>query len=288
MIRGVRTRRRIVRGVPMRRTAIACALLLGISGAAAAEPTAGLRRDAGRATPTRIVALYLLRGEKLGVAHERVPRAAAPVAAALKLLMRGPTATERASGLASQIPVGSRLRSVALAGGVASVDLSARFASGGGSATMFARLAQVVFTATQFPGVHAVRFLLDGRPVTTFSSEGILLRGPQTRAAYEDVAPPILLEWPAVGDTIRSPLHLAGTANVFEAAFELRLVGASGRILARRTVHATCGTGCRGHFRTQVPFTWSGAPRGTVVVFELSAKDGSPVHQVRVRVAFRR
>jgi len=271
-----------------RHTATACALLLVICAAAAAKPTSGLQPTGVRAAPTRTVSLYFLRGEKLGVAHERVARSAAPVAAALGLLVRGPSATERASGLASQIPSGSRLRGVTLAGGVARVDLSSRFASGGGSATMFARLAQVVFTATQFPNVHGVRFLLDGRAVTTFSSEGIMLRGPQMRAGYEDVAPPILVEWPAVGDAIRSPLHLAGTANVFEATFELRLLAANGRVLAHRTVHATCGTGCRGHFRVQVPFTWSGAARGTVVVFEPSAKDGSPTHQVRVPVSFRR
>lgn len=271
-----------------RHTATACALLLVICAAAAAKPTSGLQPTGVRAAPTRTVSLYFLRGEKLGVAHERVARSAAPVAAALGLLVRGPSATERASGLASQIPPGSRLRGVTLAGGVASVDLSSRFASGGGSATMFARLAQVVFTATQFPNVHGVRFLLDGRAVTTFSSEGIMLRGPQMRAGYEDVAPPILVEWPAVGDAIRSPLHLAGTANVFEATFELRLLAANGRVLAHRTVHATCGTGCRGHFRALVPFTWSGAARGTVVVFEPSAKDGSPTHQVRVPVSFRR
>lgn len=268
--------------------ATACALLLVACTVAAAKSTSWPRPAAVRAAPTRTVSLYFLRGEKLGVAHERVARSAAPVAAALGLLVRGPSATERAAGLASQIPAGSRLRGVTLAGGVASVDLSSRFASGGGSATMFARLAQVVFTATQFPQVHGVRFLLDGHAVTTFSSEGIMLRGSQTRAGYEDVAPPILVEWPAVGDTIRSPLHLAGTANVFEATFELRLLGANGRVLAHKTVHATCGTGCRGHFRVQVPFTWSGAARGTVVVFEPSAKDGSPIHQVRVPVAFRR
>ena len=271
-----------------RRAATACALVTITCAAATVASTADARQAAVRAAPTRTVSLYFLRGEKLGVAHERVARSAAPVAAALALLVRGPSAAERAGGLVSQIPAGSRLRGVRLKGGVASVDLSSRFASGGGSATMFARLAQVVFTATQFPDVHGVRFLLDGRAVTTFSSEGIVLRGPQMRAGYEDEAPPILVEWPAVGDAIRNPLHLAGTANVFEATFELRLLGANGQLLAHRTVHATCGTGCRGHFRVQVPFTWSGAARGTVVVFEPSAKDGSPTHQVRVPVSFRR
>lgn len=270
------------------RRALTCALLLAGVAAAPLPSATGSRPEGTRATATRTVALYLLRGEKLGVAHERVPRSARPATAAVVRLLRGPTGAERRAGLSSAIPAGSRLRGIAIVNGVADVDLSARFAAGGGSASMFARLAQVVFTVTQFPGVHAVRFLLDGAPATTFSSEGIVLRGPQRRADYEGQAPAILVEWPAVGDTIRSPLRLVGTANVFEATFELRLRGADGRILARRTVHAACGTGCRGRFRVQVPFTWSGASRGVVDVFEPSARDGAPVNRVRVAVGFRR
>ncbi len=217
-----------------------------------------------------------------------MPRSAAPVAAAVKLLVRGPSSAERLAGLGSQIPAGTRLRGVSLDHGVAGVDLTGRFASGGGSATMFARLAQLVYTVTQFPSVHSVRLLLDGRPVSVFSGEGILLRTPQTRADYEQWAPPILVEWPAVGDSVKSPLHLTGSADVFEATFELRLLAADGHVLVHRTVHASCGTGCRGRFRVVVPFGWSGAAHGSVVVFERSAKDGSPIHTVRIPVAFRR
>jgi hypothetical protein len=272
----------------LRRGGVACAFALAAAATLPAGGAADVRPDAARSASTRTVAIYLLRGEQLGVAHERVPRSAAPAGAALRLLLRGPSAAERRAGLGSAIPAGSVLRSVSIARGVASVDLSGRFASGGGSAGMFARLAQVVFTATQFPTVHAVRFLLDGREVTTFSSEGIVLRRPQTRADYAAQTPAILVEWPAVGDSVRSPLHLAGTANVFEATFQLRLVAADGRVLARRTVHAACGTGCRGRFSVTVPFSSSAAPRGVVDVYELSANDGKPIHRVRVPVAFRR
>jgi spore germination protein GerM len=51
------------------------------------------------------------------------------------------------------------------------------------------RLAQVVYTLMQFPSVKAVNFSLDGKPVTVFGSEGIVLDHPQERSDYEDVAP---------------------------------------------------------------------------------------------------
>jgi hypothetical protein len=151
---------------------------------------------------------------------------------------------------------------------------------------MFARLAQVVYTLTQFPTVEGVRFALDGEPVEVFSSEGIALEEPQTRADYEDVTPAILVETPAVGDTVSSPLHLTGTANVFEAVFNYEVVDWDGRIVAQGSVMATCGTGCRGTFDETIPFEWSGEPRGGLIVFELSAKDGSRINVVEVPLAF--
>ena len=113
--------------------------------------------------------------------------------------MQGPTPEETAAGLGTSIPEGTTLNGLSIADGVATVDLSGEFDDGGGSLAMFTRLAQVVHTLTQFPTVEGVLFQLDGVPVETFSSEGIVLDGPQTREDYEDQAPPTLVETPAVG-----------------------------------------------------------------------------------------
>ena len=43
---------------------------------------------------------------------------------------------------------------------------------------MASRLAQVVFTATQFSEVDSVLFKIDGEVVEVFSGEGIILDGP--------------------------------------------------------------------------------------------------------------
>jgi hypothetical protein len=235
---------------------------------------------------TLTLSVYFLRGEKIGVAHRQVPQTQEVARAAMEELLAGPTPEEEAAGLHSEIPEGTELLDIALADGVATVDLSGPYDDGGGSLTMFARLAQVVFTLTQFPTVEGVVFRLDGEPVEVFSSEGIVLEGPQTREGYEDVTPQILVESPAVGDTVTSPVRFSGLANVFEATVTYELVDADGNVLAGSFVTATCGTGCWGTFDVEVPFDAGGATGGTFSAFEVSAKDGSRIHVVDIPVAF--
>jgi hypothetical protein len=241
----------------------------------------------GEAPGTVSLKVYFLRGEELGVVRREVPETKAVAAAAMRELLAGPTGDERSSGLNTAIPEGTTLNGVELEDGTATVDLSTEFDSGGGSLSMFARLGQVVYTLTQFPTVEAVDFELDGEPVGTFSSEGILIEEPQTRADYEDVTPAILVETPAPGDTVASPLRVVGTANVFEATFQATIVDWDGVIIAEETVTASCGTGCRGEFDVSIPFEWTGEPRGALIVSELSAEDGSPINTVEIPLRFR-
>jgi len=169
-----------------------------------------------------------------------------------------------------------RLLDLTIDGGIATVDLSGEYASGGGSAGMFGRLAQVVYTLTQFSTVDKVNFELDGEPVTTFSSEGIILDHAQRRADYRDQLPAIFVDRPAWGAALGNPGTVSGLANVFEATFKVQLLDAKGGLIADRQVMATCGTGCWGTFKVQVAYEVSKAQWGTLRVFDLSARDGSP------------
>ena len=183
--------------------------------------------------------------------------------------------------MGTAIPAETSLNGVEIEDGVATVDLSEEFDDGGGSAGMFMRLAQIVFTLTQFPTVTGVQFELDGEPVETFSAEGIVLDGPQDRADFEDQSPPILVESPVFGDVVTSPLQLQGTANTFEANFEYEVLAPDGTKLAGTFVTATCGTGCRGTFDEQVTFDAGDADAITLVVLERSAEDGSRINEVQ-------
>jgi spore germination protein GerM len=107
----------------------------------------------------------------------------ARVEAALRRLLAGPSAAERANGIVSEIPTGTGLRRVILNGDVAAVDLTAAFSAGGGSTSMLARVWQVVYTATQIPEVHAVQILIGGRHLRALGGEGVMIDRPIERPA---------------------------------------------------------------------------------------------------------
>ena len=109
--------------------------------------------------------------------------------AAVGALLAGPTGAERDGGLSTQIPRGTRLLGVSIENGVASVDFTSDYGAGAGSRSLQLRLAQVVYTLTQFPTVRAVRFELNGAPVNVFSSSGIVLGHPVGRSDYESLGP---------------------------------------------------------------------------------------------------
>lgn len=207
--------------------------------------------------------------------------------AALEELIAGPTAAD-GERVSSAVPAGTRLLGLNIEDGLATVDLSSEFESGGGSLSMQMRLAQVVFTLTQFPTVDRVEFRLDGEPVDVFSGEGIVLDEPVDRSDYEDLMPAILVDQPTPGARISSPVTVSGSANVFEANVTVRILDASGKELTKTFTTATCGTGCRGDFSVAVPFpAQTAGSEGFVVVEDDDAAGmGFPPHQVRIPVVF--
>jgi hypothetical protein len=174
--------------------------------------------------------------------------------------------------------------SASLDSGVLTVDLPAEFESGGGTLMMTSRLAQVVFTATQFPWVDSVLFSIDGEVVDVFSGEGLILDGPQTRMDYVDILPQIFLDTPAIGSEVSSPVMLSGIANVFEANVQFEIVNESGNVILADFTTASCGTGCWGEFAAQVPFFVPEETPGEIVVYEEAALDGSRVNEIRYPV----
>lgn len=163
-------------------------------------------------------------------------------------------------GLRSAVPAGARLSGLRIEGGVARLDLPSSWERGA--------VAQVVYTLTQFPTVRAVE-----------------IRGQRYgRADFEDETPQILVESPLPFQPVRSPLRASGTANTFEATFQYEVVDPDGKVVAESFVTASSGSGERGTFAFEAPFSVARGGLGKLVVFEISAEDGSRIHEVAIPI----
>jgi hypothetical protein len=222
--------------------------------------------------------------EHLFVTRRTEPFTVAVGRASIEALLAGPSSQETGAGVGSAVPDGTELLDLTIEGGTATADLSGEFESGGGSLSMRMRLAQVVWTLTQFESVDGVAFEVDGQPVEAFGGEGIVLDGPQTRADFEDLLPAILVEAPLIGDEVGNPVTISGTANVFEATVSIRILDEDGNVIVTTFTNATCGTGCRGDYSASVRYEVDHDQPGTVMVFEASALDGTPQNVVSIPV----
>jgi spore germination protein GerM len=97
---------------------------------------------------------------------------------AVEALLIGPSPSERARGLTSEIPAGTRLRHLTVREGVVTIDLTGSIASGGGSSSMLGRLWQLVYTGTQLPDARQVRLLIEGAERQALGGEGLLIDRP--------------------------------------------------------------------------------------------------------------
>jgi len=141
----------IIASASVRRWGATSALALGLL-ALAALALAPAGRGAGS------VKVFFLQGEQT----ISVPRPGSTARDAITALLQGPTAAEVKRGVRTYVPKGVRLRSVSVAGGIATVDLSSRFVQGDDADSLLARLTQVVDTLAGPEGATKVQLLIDG------------------------------------------------------------------------------------------------------------------------------
>ena len=247
------------------------------------ETTETVPPPAGKATVTYQV--WFTEGETLHVVKRTEKTTPRVGTSALEALFEGPESFEAERGVGTAVPQGTQLLGLTIDDGIASVDLTSEFESGGGSLSMTMRLAQVVCTLDQFPTIDGVLFKLDGEPVDVFSGEGIVLDHPVGCKDYEDVLPVILVTSPTAGERVDSPVRVQGTANVFEANVTVLILDENDEEIARTFTTATCGSGCRGDFSVDVEYDVGEEQSGTIVVQDDDAAGtGTPPHQVRIPV----
>lgn len=138
------------------------------------------------ATPKTInMKVYFMKGEEPAAVTRQIPYTHKVGKAAVELLLAGPTADEKARGLSSEIPAGTKLRGLNVENGVATVDLTAKYESGGGTLSMHSRLGQLVYTLTEFPTVQKVQLRLEGKNIDALGGEGLVIGSGLSHAAYD-------------------------------------------------------------------------------------------------------
>ena len=182
------------------------------------------------------------------------------------------------SGFDTEIPEGTVVEELTQNGSTIEVDLSEEFESGGGSASMFARLAQLTFTLTRLDGVDGVLLVENGSPVSVFSSEGIVLDGPMVRADFEDQLPGILVDFPAAGETVPATFDISGVAAAFEGVFQLEVLEGNTTLFAPDFVSTGSGIGF-GSFDVEAVTGAAPGTNLTIRVWENSAEDGSVISE---------
>jgi spore germination protein GerM len=150
---------------------------------ASSSASIGSHSSAVKDSSTQIpVAVYFTSGNSLVKESRQVP-AASPARGSIDALLAGPSG----SGHYSQVPPGTRLLSINLAAGTATVSFSEQVQNLQGSPAIPLFLAQVVDTLTQFPDVQKVVLEVNGQPLRSLGGEGVSVPEPLDRATVQQM-----------------------------------------------------------------------------------------------------
>lgn len=188
-------------------------------------------------------------------------------------------------GFTNSVPAGVEVLGVRRADGADNaliIDMNETFVEGaGGLLADFTMLNQLIYTATQMPGIDQVQFIVNNQQVTQFGSEGLDLSSSVGREDFLDQLNSIIITQPVIFNSDGLPM-VEGVANVFEATVSLDIVN-GGSVDYDDFTTATCGTGCWGTFSFSLDTPAINAD-SIIRVYWNSPKDGAPSDIVSIPV----
>lgn len=222
-----------------------------------------------------------------------IPKTESVAGASLEELIKG----AQKPGLTSAIPSKTRVLSIKVANGLATVDFSKEVLDANiGSEAEALGIAQIVNTLTEYPSISKVKFLVEGKEEgeingrevrdwwghvglydQPFSRNTALIKGGKVSSDT------IEIDSPRAFTPVKSPLTVKGKAQVFEAQFQVRILDKNGTTLADVPVMADDFDW--GNFDKNINYKKPETPgRGTVHFYFFSAKDGSEITMADVPV----
>lgn len=97
-----------------------------------------------------------------------IPQTSQVAKATLEILLLGLSDAEMDNGYFTELPIGSKLKSLSIVDGEARPDFTGRIQAGGGSSSMGVRVEQITKTLLQFPTVKTVKISVEGSSNDTF------------------------------------------------------------------------------------------------------------------------
>lgn len=127
-----------------------------------------------------MVKVFFVKGEQFAARARVAPPGKAAATVAMQGLLAGPTAAERAAGIDTTLPARTKLASLTVRAGTATVNLSrARTPSTAFDVSLRpARAAQIVYTLTSIPTVKQVLIRVNGLDRATFIGSKLAVKGP--------------------------------------------------------------------------------------------------------------
>jgi hypothetical protein len=202
---------------------------------APSPPTVATTTPAPTGAFPRTVQVWFARNGRLFQVTRQIPLGGGIEVLALRALLAGPTAAERADGVTSAVPTQTRLLGVTHHGGVATVDMSAELGQGTSVGAARLLLAQLVYTAVQAGHIRSIHLELDNVPVSALPGSGLLVPPRITRARFRTLAPPVQIAAPSLLATVLSPLHVSGYGQP-GSTMHVAVLDHAGRVLGRRNV----------------------------------------------------
>ncbi len=208
--------------------------------------------------------------------------------ATLEQIIHGEPVTE---GAYRVLPPDTRVLGIAVMDGLAIIDFSREVLNANvGAAGEALGIQSIVNTLTELPEIEQVMFLVEGdldeRAQDWWGHIGLAELQPFERDLSMVWEPAIWVNEPQPGIEVSSPLTVQGSARVYEATVNLRLVDRDESVLVDTVTTATAGGPARGEFETALEFPAPSTGEGRLEVFWISPKDGSEQDKVRISIKF--
>ncbi|MDD4334481.1 MAG: Gmad2 immunoglobulin-like domain-containing protein [Desulfotomaculaceae bacterium] len=192
-------------------------------------------------------------------------------------------------GAARVLPAATKVNSISISikDGLATVDFSKEVLNANvGAAGEALGIQSIVNTLTEFPEIKKVSFMVEGKTDQAMDWWGHvgLYQQPFSRDLSNVYEPSIWVNSPQSGQKVSSPLEVSGSARVFEATVNIRLVDDTGKVIAESFTTASEGAPGRGEFKHALDFNAASPGQGELEVFWASPKDGKELDKVAIPV----